>query len=119
MVFAGQAQAVVDGVEVFHRGAPAHGHVAEQLARQAVHGVNVGEVDHRGLVAQMFQRGVDQIEVDALHEQVARDEQVAVVVAEHGAVVAHAAQGRGVAGREALREVTDEAKLAERGYFGS
>lgn len=118
VLFASEADAFVEGLEVLDLRATAHGQADKELARGAVHGIDVGEIDHGGLVAQVLQRRVGEVEVDALHQHVGGEQDAARVgciggVAHHGAVVAYAAQRGGVAGGEAAGEVVDEAKLTE------
>ena len=54
----------------------------------AVHGVNVGEVYHRRLVAQMFQGHISEVEVYALYQKVGRYKHFGIGVVHHGTVVA-------------------------------
>ena len=116
VLLARQTDAGVEFVDVFDGKALGERHAGEQLARGGVHGVEIGEVDHRGLVAQVAQGRVDEVEVDAFHEQVGGgEEHFAGFGAEHGAVVADAAEGMGVEGREGGGDAVDEPKFAQFG----
>ena len=116
MLLARQTDAGVEFVDVFDGKALGERHAGEQLARGGVHGVEIGEVDHRGLVAQVAQGRVDEVEVDAFHEQVGGgEEHFAGFGAEHGAVVADAAEGVSVEGREGGGDAVDEPKFAQFG----
>ena len=105
---ASHTDAAVEGLYVFEAEAAANGQAHEQLARRAVHGVNVGEVDHRGFVTEVLERGVLQVEVDALHQHIGGQKANAPVrTFEHGTVVADAAKGGGLLGSNVVGEVAD------------
>ena len=84
------------------------------MTGRAVHGVDVGEIDHGGFVAQMTEWGVDEVEVDALHEHIGGDESLfAFGGSDDGAVVAYALQGAGLSGLDAFGEVANKTKFAK------
>ncbi len=67
----------------------------------------------------MFERRVDEVEVNPFHEHVAGDKDGAVGVGEDGAVVAYPVARAFLGERKVFGEVADEAELAECGYFGT
>ena len=72
--------------------------------------------DGDGLVAQMFEREVGEVEVDPFHQQVGRDERrLAARSGDHGRVVAYAPLGRPVAGGECAGEFVDKAEFPQFG----
>ena len=84
------------------------------LPRSAHHGVDVGEVDHGGLVAEVLEGDVADVEVDAFEQQVGGYEHFLVGgVGQHGGVVADAADGGGVDQWYVFGEAVDEAELAQ------
>ena len=105
---ASHTDAAIQGFDVFEAEAAADGQADEQLARCAVHGIHVGEVDHGGFVAEVLERRVLQVEMDALHQHIGGQECGAPVrTFEHGTVVADAAKGSGLLGSNVIGEVAD------------
>ena len=84
------------------------------MPRLAVHGVNVREVDDSGLVAQVLERHVGEVEVDTLQQQVGGDEDIRrAVIVELGGIVANGHHRGGVAGGETGGETVDEAEFSQ------
>ena len=119
VALAGQLNAGVEGFGVFNAEALAQGQADEELARGGVHGIEVGKVDHGGLVAQVLERSVDEVEVDALHEHVGADQHLFVGVVHHGTVVAYAVDGGGVLRGDVVGQVSDETEFTQSRYFSS
>lgn len=91
VLVAGQAQSRVEVLEVFDGEAAAHGDAHHDLPGSAVHGIDIGKVDHGGFVAQMLDGRILQVEMDAFHQQVGGDQLAdAGGRCQYGAVVAHA-----------------------------
>ena len=110
---AGGADAVVDLVQRFHGETVGQGDGDGDLFRLRVHGVDVRQVDDDGLVAQVLQRRIHQVEMDALDQHIGGDDGEVLAVVDHGGVITHALDGRRVAQGEVLRQVVDQAELAE------
>ena len=94
-----------------------YGYTDQELTRGAVHGIHVGKIDHGCLVAEVFERGVSEVEVNAFHQHVGGAEQAAGIggiggVTHHGTVVAHTHEGGIVNGLEVGREVVNESEFA-------
>ena len=101
VVLTGDAHALVQLLDVF-KGEPLadaqrHGY----LTRRAVHGIHVAQVHYDGFIAQMHQGHIGQVEMNALKQQVGRDQRLAVLaIVDDGTVIAHATMGGGVADGE-------------------
>ena len=87
---AGGTQAFVELLDVLYGEALAQGQRDGHLARRAIHGEDVADVDHGRLVTQVLQGDVGEVEVDALHEHVGGDEHLCVRIVKYGAVIAYA-----------------------------
>ena len=113
---AGQTHAFIECVDVFHLKTFADGQRHRQLSRRGVHGVEVAEIHGDGLVAQVLERGVDEVEVDALHQHVGGDERhLAFCRRDDGAVVAHAFQRGGLCRGDGFGETAYQAELTQFG----
>ena len=112
MSFASESETSIQFFEIFHFETVAHSDRNEKLSRSSVHGVDVGEIDHRGFVSQVSEWGVDEVEMDAFHQHVSGDECLfAFCVADDGAVIAHSQKRRGLSNFDACCELSDEAKF--------
>ena len=112
---AGLSQSAIEQFHVFDGEALAECYADNHLPRCAVHGKDVGNVDHCRLVAQQFYADIGKVEVHALHEHVGSDEHLAVGVGENGAVVAHALLCAGVLWLDVFCQVLDESELTQLG----
>ena len=65
---AGQAQSGIKLLHVLHGEALAQSQRYGDLARRAVHGKDVADVDHRRLIAQMLEVDIGEVEVDTFHQ---------------------------------------------------
>ena len=120
VLFAGEAYALVEVVERLDRHLRRDAERYEQLFWPRVHGQHVAYGCGDGLVPQMFQREVREVEVYPLEQRVGGDDSGLVLRGGYdGGVVAHAREGRGGGGGYACREAVDEPELSEFGYFGS
>lgn len=116
VALAAEAHAGVERFDVFQGEAFAQGQRYGHLPWRAVHGADVREVDGHGLVAEVLEWRIGEVEMDAFHEHVGGHEQLRrAVVVEHGGVVAHGFARRGVAVFEILREFVDKSELPEGG----
>ena len=109
---AGEVDALVQLVDGLEGEAVRHGDGEGDLPRGAVHGVDVAGVCGHGLVAEVFERHVGQVEVDTLDEHVGADEDALVPVVEHGGVVAHSFERGCVFEFDIFGQVADESELA-------
>ena len=92
----------------------------QQLRRLGVHGQNVAHGGRYNLIAQVLEREIGEVEVDAFEERIGRNHgPPALLVAQHSGVVARAPERRGVAGYETGRELVDKTEFAQFGYFGT
>ena len=114
---AGHAQALVEVVQVFHLESLAQRYAHQHLTGGAVHGEDIADVHHGRLIAQMFHVVVGQVEVDAFHQHVGRDEYLAVGVVHHGAVVARGLDGRFIVPGQVFRQAPYQSKLSQFCYF--
>ena len=87
---AGSSQSLVEGVEVFYDEAFAQGDADNHLTGCTVHGEDIADIDHRGLVAEMLHVDVGEVEVYTFHQHIGRHEYFLVRIVEYGAVIAHA-----------------------------
>ena len=121
-VRADQGRLLGDAVGEVER--PLHGQVGRggkadrQRVGRAAHRVDVGQVGRGGLAADVAGRGPLAAEVPALHEQVGRDDDVALRGAEHGGVVTGADVHVGPLG-EPTRQHRDQAELPDVGERGT
>ena len=114
------ADTFIDGLDVLHGKAFGEAQSHKQLRGPAVHGIDVGKVDHGRLVAQVLEGGVGEVKMYAFEQQVGGDKREAICgVTDGGCVVANAEDGCVVAGRNAVRQSVDESELAQRGDFGA
>ena len=110
---AGMTDASVERLDIFHREAFGEPEGDGELRGPAVHGVDVGEVDDGGFVAEVFQGRIGEVEVDTLEQQVGGDErEIGGGMADGGGIVAYAEEGAVVAGHKALCQSVNESKLA-------
>ena len=115
-LLASQADTLVELLQRLDREFRRHAERQQQLFGQGVHRQDVARADGDGLVAQMFEREVGEVEVDPFHQQVGRDERrLAARSGDHGRVVAYAPQGRPVAGGECAGEFVDKAEFPQFG----
>jgi hypothetical protein len=117
VLVARQPDALVELLDVFNAEAPADAQAQGHLCGRGVHGVDVGDVDHGCLVAQVLQRHVGEVEVYALEQEVGADERLLLAGVYHGAVVAYALHGGGVERLYVFGEPVNETELSECGYF--
>jgi len=117
--FAGRSDSSIQFVQSFYRKAVGNGKRHDDLLRNGVHRINVGEVDNHRLEAQMFEGCVGQIEVDAFYQHVGADHGAERAVFDHGCVVAYPFDGGGLAKGKIAREVFDQAEFAEGIYVSS
>ena len=68
MTLAGQAKAGVEGLKILDAEAFRHAEAHRHLARTTVHGVDVGEVHHSALVAQMLKGHILKVKVYAFEQ---------------------------------------------------
>ena len=117
VALAGQADAGVQLVDVLDGEALRDAQRHRQLARRAAHGADVADVYYGGLVAQVLEGHVGEVEVHALEQKVGGDQHVALAVAKDGGVVADGVFGGVVGPWQVVGEAVDEAELAQCGYF--
>ena len=95
MALAGQHDAGIEILHVLDRETLAQGNRYGHLAGSSVHGVDIGYIDHRALVTQMFQGYVGEVKMDALHQHVGcyKDLLVLTGIIQYGAVVTNSVKG--------------------------
>ena len=82
------------------------------LARCAIHGENVTDVNHCRLPTEMLEVDICQIEVYALHEHVGGDEHFCIWIVKYGAVIAYAVLCRLIVGLDVIRQTVYQAKFS-------
>ena len=118
VALAAEAHAGIEFVESLDGVAVADGHAHQHLMRRAVHGRYVAQRHGHGLVAEVLQRRVHHVEIDALHEGLGIDKSQWAALY-HGAVVAHTHDGRGVALLHVGGEALNQRHLAHVAYLCS
>ena len=115
----GNAHAFVQLLDVLQGKPLADTQRHRHLARGAIHSIHIAQIHHNGLVTQMHQRHIGQVEVDTLEQEVGRDKCLTVVaIVDHCAVVPHAPMGGVVAHRKRASQVLNQSKLAQCGNLG-
>ena len=85
-----------------------------------VHRIGVGEARDGSLIAEVLERGVGEVEVNALQQEVGRDEGLgALGVGYDGGIIADTEHGRVIMLGQPLGQVPDEAELPELGQLCS
>ena len=118
-IFAGQADSIVYFVQVFDGKTFGHTQRNGDLLGLPVHGINVGKVYDCRFVAQMFERRILQVEMDAFQKQVGCYQDFFGAIVEHCRVIANGFQGRCILCLEFFRQVADQPEFAEGRYFGT
>ena len=113
MTLAGQTQTFIYFLDIFHRESASQGHRHHELSGRSVHGIHIGEIHLRGFVAKMLQRCVNKVEVDALHEHIARHKHLFVGIRKHSAIIAYAFNGRSIFILELIRQMMNQPKLSQ------
>ena len=72
VTLARQADTAEQRLDVLHRETLADAERNSYLSRRTIHRVDVREIDHGGLVAQVLQRHIFQIEMNALQQHIRR-----------------------------------------------
>ena len=110
---ASQANAGVQLLHRFHRKPVAQAQADHDLGGHRVHRTDVGQVHHHRLVAQVLQRRVAQVEVNAFAQHVGADHHALAHGVNHRAVVPHATKrGRLLVG-QFFGHSADQAKLPQ------
>ena len=118
MGITGQTKASIEFIELFDAETFAEGNTHRNLLGHAAHGVNIAEVHHGRLVAQVLEGHVGEVEMNAFHQHVGGDENVFVAaIVQHGAVVTNAMSCLGVLGLDVLGEMPDQTKLTQFAYL--
>ena len=120
LLLAGEGDAFVEVLKSFdgqfRRDAERHG----DLRREGVHGQDVAHAGRHGLVTQVFERKIGEVEVDAFVEGVGRAEhRFAASRGDHRGVVPRALERRGVLRGESAGQQVDESELSERSDLGA
>ena len=119
ILLAGRLNALVEVVERLDRDFARHADRNGNLRRTGIHRQNVAASHHDGLVTEVLEREVCQVEIDSFEQQVGREQHCAFVVdGDHCGVVARALECRVVVGGELFGEVVYESEFAESSYFG-
>ena len=116
---AGQAESGIEVVEGLDGDAAVHCHADEHLPWRAAHGIDIGDVHHGSLVAQVLHGGVDQVEVYAFEQEVGGEQcpSGALCGVDDGAIVADAFDGRTVMQFHILGEPVDKGEFAQFRYL--
>ena len=114
LLLAGEGDAFVEVLKgfdgQFRRDAERHG----DLRREGVHGQDVAHAGRHGLVTQVFERKIGEVEIDAFVEGVGRAEhRFAASRGDHRGVVPRALERRGVLRGESAGQQVDESELSE------
>ena len=120
MSFAGEAQSGVEFVKVFHLAFSSNSDADEELTRTSVHGIYVTEVHHCRFVAEMFERRVGEVEVNALHQHVrGRHDAVFCVrsIVHHSTIISHSEKSGGIERRKSFGESVNQSELTQSGDF--
>ena len=114
IMLTGDAHALIELLDVLQGEALADAQRHRHLARCAVHGKHIAQVDHDGLVAQVHQGHVGKVKVDALKQQVGCDQCLPVVaVVDDGTVITHTTSGRWIANGKRASQVFNQPKFAQ------
>ena len=119
IVCACELDALVQLVDRFHGKAIAQCDGHRDLLRRGVHGVHIAQVHHHGLIAEVLQRHIAQIEVYSFHEHVRGDHLMQSLRIDHRRIVADALEGRSVLQLHARGDALDKAEFAQGGQFGA
>ena len=114
MLLACLSHSGIEFVHILNAETLAQGKADGYLARHGVHCIDVAQVYHDGLVAQVSHRDVGKVEVYAFHQEVGRDEGAhARRGRQYGTVIAHACQGAGVLRLEIFGQVPDQSEFSQ------
>ena len=121
MTLACQHDAGIEILHILNRETLAQGNRNGHLAGSAVHGVDIGYVDHGTLVTQVFQGHVGEVKMNALHEHVGCNQDLLVLtgVIQYGAVVTNSVKGGCVLWLKVFCQVVYKTELSEFCYFGT
>jgi hypothetical protein len=84
-----------------------------------IHGADVAQVHHHGLVAQMLERHIAEVEMNAFHQHIGADKRAHIAFAQNSCIITYAFDGGSIAQFHALGNAVYETELAQFLQFGA